>query len=99
METYNEVTKSSDDKPDIRKTWMRGLYMLLMIFAFGVGEALIVLVTIIQFLWVLFSGQPNRNLLNFGRSLSKWIADTTNYLTCVIEEKPFPWSEWPSGTK
>ena len=73
--------------------------MLFMIFAFGVGEALIVLVAIIQFLWILFAGQPNHNLLNFGRSLSKWIADTTKYLTCVSEEKPFPWSEWPHSTK
>ena len=98
METFNHLTNSDDDDRGTRQTWMRGLYMLLFIFAFGVGEILIFLVSIVQFFWMLFTGQPNRNLLRFGESLSIWVADITKFLTCVDEEKPFPWSEWPKAS-
>ncbi len=79
-----------------KTTWMRGLFMLIFVVAFGICQSLIMLVAFIQFVWQLFDGQPNRNLQNFGRSLSRWIAETTEYLTFAREERPFPWSDWPS---
>lgn len=70
--------------------------MLFFIVAFGIGEALLIIITVVQFLWILITGRFNPNLVDFGQSLSKWVADVTNFQTGVTEEKPFPWSEWPN---
>jgi len=97
MEYELQTSESENNRLTSRKTWMRGLFMLVFAVAFGIGQAIIMLVAVVQFLWLLFGGQTNQNLLKFGRSLSSWIADVTKYLTGVSEEMPFPWSEWPSN--
>jgi hypothetical protein len=51
----------------------------------------------VQFLWLLFAGEPNPAIVQFGRSLSRWLADTGRYLLCSSEAKPFPWASWPSA--
>jgi hypothetical protein len=54
-------------------------------------------VTVLQFLWLVFTGAPNRFLLGFGRSLAGWLAETARFMTCASDEKPFPWQPWPAG--
>lgn len=75
--------------------WMRGLYMLLLAFAFGVAQTLLCVTAIAQFLWLLFAGEANGQLTKFGSSLSQWLADTARFLTCASDVKPFPWAPWP----
>ncbi|HWK34257.1 MAG TPA: DUF4389 domain-containing protein [Hyphomicrobium sp.] len=79
--------------------WLRGLYMLLLAIAFGVGQTLLCLTAIAQFLWLLFAGEANGQLTRFGVTLARWLADTARFLTCASEVKPFPWSSWPSVTE
>ncbi len=78
-------------------TWMRGLFMVLLLLAFGIAQGLLWVAAIVQFLWLLFSGEPNAALAQFGRSLSRWLADTGRFLVCASDAKPFPWSAWPSA--
>ena len=54
MEPIDKITEES--APEVSKTdiWKRGLIMLVFIFAFGVGQSLLYLTTIAQFLWLLF---------------------------------------------
>ena len=80
-----------------RATWIRGLFMLLLLLAFGVAQGLLWVGALVQFLWLLFAGEPNPALAQFGRSLSRWIADTARYIVCASEAKPFPWAPWPSA--
>ncbi len=80
-----------------RTTWMRGLFMLLLLLAFGVAQGLLWIVALVQFLWLLFAGEPNPALAQFGRSLSRWLADTGRFIACASEAKPFPWAAWPSA--
>lgn len=75
--------------------WMRGLYMLLLSLAFGVAQSLLFVTAVAQFLWLLFAGEANKLLGQFGKSLSRWLADAARYLTCSSEVKPFPWAPWP----
>ena len=75
--------------------WMRGLYMLLLALAFGIAQTLLCVTAIAQFLWLLFSGEPNAQLVKFGSSLAKWVAETAKFLTFGSDEKPFPWAAWP----
>lgn len=75
--------------------WMRGLYMLLLALAFGVAQTLLCVTAVVQFLWLLFTGEVNGQLAKFGSSLSRWFADTARFLTGASEVKPFPWAAWP----
>ena len=76
-------------------TWMRGLFMLLLLIAFGIAQGLLWVAAIVQFLWLLFSGEPNALIAQFGKSLSRWLSDTGRFLLCASEANPFPWAAWP----
>jgi Domain of unknown function (DUF4389) len=91
-------TKAPDDKPTTRDAWMRGLFMLLFMIAFGVGVWLLNFLAIVQFIWLLFAREHNQLLARFGNSLSAWLAEVGRFLTCATEEKPFPWRSWPEAT-
>jgi hypothetical protein len=53
------------------------------------------IVALLQFLFVLFSGEQNRRLTEFGSGLSVYIYRIITYWTFNTEEKPFPFSPWP----
>jgi hypothetical protein len=78
------------------KVWMRGLFMLVFIVLFGVGQWLLNLIAVIQFVWMLATGRSNPQLTGFGRSLAVWLADVARFQSCASEERPFPWTAWPS---
>jgi len=79
-----------------RDVWKRGLFMLLFAIAFGIGQIVLNAIAVVQFLWLLFTREPNRRLSQFGLSLSKWLAEVAQFQCCATEEKPFPWRDWPS---
>ena len=76
-------------------TWKRGLFMLLFLLIYGVTEVLVSAVVVLQFFFVLFSGEQNVRLREFGSSLSAYVYQTMSYWTYNSEEKPFPFGEWP----
>jgi len=86
-----------EDRSARRGVWMRGLFMLLLMIAFGIAQGLLWLVAIVQFLWLFFAGEPNRFLMRFGASLALWLGETARYVSCATEAKPFPWAPWPSA--
>jgi hypothetical protein len=88
------VHQASWQKSD---TWLRGLFMLLLMVFMGIGHALVNIVALVQFLWLLFAGEPNRPLANFGKALAAWMAEVTRFQTGASEEKPFPWKAWPEA--
>jgi len=88
-------SKAPDVTPTARDVWMRGLFMLLLIIGFTVGQWLLNLLALVQFLWLLFARAPNEFLARFGSSLAIWLADVGRFLTCATDDKPFPWRSWP----
>ncbi len=90
----NKKTDTPNDKLNI---WMRGLFMLLMGFAFQVCGTVLCIVTVIQFVIMLISDTPNIRLASFGRSMGSYFQQIVNFLTFATEEMPFPFSEWPVG--
>ncbi len=93
-------TTAAPERPSTlsnRATWTRGLFMLLLLLAFGVAQGILWIAALVQFLWLLFAGEPNPAIVQFGRSLARWIGDTGRYLLCASEAKPFPWAPWPSA--
>ncbi len=77
--------------------WKRGLFMLLFAIAFSVGHFVLNVLTVVQFVWLLFANEPNQFLLLFGRSLSAWFAETARFMTCASDDKQFPWRDWPDA--
>ena len=76
-------------------TWLRGLFMALFLVIYGVAEIIVTAVVILQFLFVLVTGEHNANLLRFGSNLSTFIYRIMLYWTFNREERPFPFEKWP----
>lgn len=87
---------ASERTPARADVWKRGLIMLVFMFLFGVGQGLLQLLAVAQFLWLLFTNQPNQILVGFGRSLAEWLAQVGRFQCCDTEDKPFPWKAWPA---
>lgn len=83
------------DKLTVHDVWLRGVFMLLFIIAFTVGQWLLNLLAIVQFVWLVFAREHNQFIAGFGNSLAIWLAEVGRFLTCATEDKPFPWSPWP----
>jgi len=76
--------------------WVRALYMLLFLIAYGAAEILLTLLVIFQLLAILFTGKANEPLLSFGTNLSRYVYQILQFMTFNSEEKPFPFSDWPA---
>ena len=80
-----------------RKTWLRGLYMLLFAIFYAVAEIVITVVVIFQFLLALFTGKSNERLLKLGQSLSTYVYQILQFLTFNSDYHPYPFGAWPKG--
>lgn len=88
-----EVTGTLDS--DKRSLWLRALYMLLCVIFYGVAEAVLTVVVIVQFFMLLFTGSAQQGLLQLGSQLSLFNYQIVRYLTFNSDELPFPWGPWP----
>jgi hypothetical protein len=91
-------SKAPEDKPAASDVWLRGLFMLVFMIGFAIGQWLLNLLTIVQFIWLLATREPNQPLARFGSSISLWLAEIGRFLTCATDDKPFPWRPWPDAT-
>jgi len=80
-----------------RNIWLRGLFMLLMAFAFNVCGTVMLIVSVIQFVLKLLTDTPNARLVLFGHSLGRYLQQIVYFLIFATEEMPFPFKDWPSG--
>jgi hypothetical protein len=79
------------------QTWLRGIFMLLFVLIYSVTEVIVLVVVLLQFLFVLFTGQQNVRLRDFGDGLSIFVYQIMSYWTYNAEERPFPFAQWPGG--
>lgn len=75
--------------------WARLIPMIVLIICFGLAEAALYIIAIIQFIWVLVNDERNQQLADFGAALSEWMAQDAKYLSFASDDKPFPWASWP----
>jgi len=90
---------SDDIKQNLseRKTWLRGLYMLLFLIFYSVAKVIIFAVIAFQFVLSLFTGTTNEKLVTLGQSLSTYLYQILTFLTFNSEQHPYPFSDWPQG--
>ncbi len=77
--------------------WLRSLFMLLFFIVYRIVDLVVLLVAISQWFYVLLTGDSNASLTRFASSLSTYVAQIIAYLSYCTEQKPFPFSDWPSA--
>ena len=77
--------------------WGRVMFVVLflLIFALIVGPLAIVL-GLVQALFTIFTGEDNRNLRDLAAALGAYIHEILLFTSWNAEQKPFPFSEFPS---
>jgi hypothetical protein len=70
--------------------------MILFGILYSLAGTVLVVVAVLQFILVLTGSAPNTRLLSFGRNLGSYVQQLVNFQTFNTEEKPFPFSDWPS---
>ncbi|MGH1367231.1 MAG: DUF4389 domain-containing protein [Maritimibacter sp.] len=90
------LEEPTDDQPqDSRENhWMRGLWMIVLAILFGVGEFILVVAAVLQFLWILIGKEKNTYIAEFGRDLSDWLGRVALFQTGASDDKPFPFDRW-----
>ncbi len=99
----NETVSSSVEESRLAKNlksksvWMRLLFMLVITFLYSISRIIVGAVVVVQFFWVLLTGETNQNLQVFGQSLAIYTNQIILYLTFNTEERPYPFDlDWPN---
>ena len=79
-----------------RKTWLRGLYMLLFLIFYSVAKVTVFAIISFQFVLSLLTGKTNEKLVVLGQSLSTYLYQILMFLTFNSEQHPYPFSDWPN---
>ncbi|HEY7672800.1 MAG TPA: DUF4389 domain-containing protein [Gammaproteobacteria bacterium] len=78
-------------------TWLRLLFMLVVVLLWVVSRIVILAVVLLQFFHVLFTGEVNDKLKDLGEQLARYSYQIVAYLTYNTEHRPFPFDlDWPS---
>jgi hypothetical protein len=78
-------------------TWLRLLFMLVVVLLWAVSRIVIGVVVLLQFFHVLFTGDVNDKLRDLGEQLARYSYQIVAYLTYNTEHRPFPFDlDWPS---
>ena len=81
----------------VKDRLIKGLFVFLFLFAFGVCRFLLHIIALVQFLFDLISGKPNNRLFQFSSELKDYIAEVVVFVTYQSDTKPFPFSDWPKN--
>ena len=81
-----------------RSTWLRLLFMIIFVAIYTLTRFVFAAVVVLQFFFVLFTGETNERLTELGQSLATYTYQIMRYLSFNSEDKPFPFSaDWPTG--
>jgi hypothetical protein len=80
-----------------RATWLRLLFMVIVALLLGLAGTVGGAVVVLQFFWVLFTGEPKPELSKLGRQIAAYYGEAIEFLTFNREDRPFPFdNEWPA---
>jgi hypothetical protein len=88
--------RSSENGEQSEAIWLRALFMLIFVVIYGVAEAVVFVVAIVQLGWLAFTEHRNDRLVRLAHSLSVFVYEIVAYWTFTQDEKPFPFSDWPT---
>lgn len=86
----------SGDKQSREGLILRVLWMALLAIVWQIAELVLVVVVLLQLVLRLINGVPSRALMDFGDSLSQYLAQIGRFGTFHSDEKPWPFADWPT---
>jgi len=76
-----------------RSTWLRLVFMIVFYVLATVASAVCSVVVVLGFLWVLFTGEKNRQLQQAGQVIATYIYEIIRYLSYNTDDRPFPFDK------
>ena len=97
---FDEATGSRpriEENIKSKSTWLRLLFMLVVLLLWSLSRIVTGAVIVLQFFWVLFTGESNQQLRHLGEQLARYTYQIIRYMTFNSDDRPFPFDlEWPS---
>lgn len=75
---------------------MRIAYVILFCVVFSFTDIVIALIAIVQSVLAVATGQPSETFKRFGAELGLYLNQISRFVSFSSEDKPFPFSDWPS---
>ena len=75
---------------------LRVLWMLVFLLVWQVAQFILGVLVLVQLIYRLIYGAPNAGLMNFGDSLSQFLAQIGRFGSFHTEQKPWPFADWPA---
>ncbi len=75
---------------------LRIVWMLVFVLVWQVAQFLLGALVLVQLIYRLIYSAPNAGLMNFGDSLSQYLAQIGRFGSFHTEQKPWPFSDWPA---
>lgn len=103
-----EIVDESADKPEqseetslksrllSAEQWLRFIFMALFVMIACVAAYVLFILIVVQFLFALCTGKDDNRLRGFGYSLSEYFFQIFSFLTYNTNNKPYPFSDWPT---
>lgn len=79
--------------------WIRTLFIIFFSIVYRILDVVVLFLVLVQWGFSLMTGQVNPALNQFSAGLSCYIAQIVRYVTGNSENKPFPFTDWPSPTE
>lgn len=83
--------------PEPRKLWVRALPMLLMCAAFQLAAWILVLTSVVQLVFAIFSDEPNKAAAPLWRWRGAAPDANCSFVKFATAVAPFPFSDWPQS--
>nr|WP_314481373.1 DUF4389 domain-containing protein [uncultured Pseudomonas sp.] len=75
---------------------LRVVWMLVFLVIWQLAELLLAGLVVVQLIYRLIYGAPSASLMNFGDSLSQYLAQIGRFGTFHSDQKPWPFTDWPA---
>ena len=79
--------------------WIRTLFIIFFSIVYRILDVVVLFLVLVQWGFSLMTGQVNPALNQFSAGLSCYIAQIVRYVTGNSENKPFPFTDWPTPTE
>ena len=76
--------------------WLRLLWMIGFSFIYSISLWVLWLIVTVQFLFVLLTNNPNKNILRASSGFRNYMVQILDFITYRSEDKPYPFSDFPS---
>ncbi|SDS42629.1 protein of unknown function [Pseudomonas oryzae] len=86
----------TENKQSCENLALRVLWTAVFVLVWRVAELVLLAVVLVQLVYRLFKGRPHVDVMNFGDSLSQYLAQIGRFGSFHSDEKPWPFSDWPT---